>query len=70
MIVAKSQARQLLLVLAVLCSGCERSSDRYADLSSVTVRLPPARPQVSAPGFSRDLTDGEASLEAKPNAAL
>ena len=46
-----SRVFALLVVIAAVCAGCERT-DMTAGRTSVTVRLPPARAVSPEPGFS------------------
>lgn len=43
--------RAAALALALAVAGCDARSDIAAN-SSVTVKLPPARPAVATPGFA------------------
>lgn len=48
---ARSELRALLGILALLASGCDRPGGA-PKRNSVTVKLPPARPQAPAPAFT------------------
>jgi len=47
--------RVLLVAVIVVTSGCDRGPQRSDRPSSVTVRLPAARPPIASPGFSFEI---------------